>query len=389
LTESNVPEFLQPRLRLFLSADIVGSTAYKQALLSPGSDPAQRIKWVSKIQGFYFEATKAFLARCAEVCEGAAELAAFGEAPQLWKTIGDEVLFTKVLTHHSQVAIVLDCWLYALERMREYLKKGGAPLDVKATAWIAGFPLRNSEVAVSTASDPIEAEDGDWFVEGGKLLNGIYNGTSSPGVSKDYIGPSIDIGFRLTTLSSSRRLIVSVDVAYILSLSNPGRLENSPVYRIYYQGAAVLKGVFGGVNYPVFWIDMSPAQSLDRLEDELTGLAQLSRDKLRRYCLRFYQEYSGYTFPPFIDDGSEQLIPKPDWYDADLEGLIKNAKLMAFSDESQAADNADAALPERSPTDPTEFTRRAELLKARLIRSQLDAGWKRTSYAAPPEEAED
>jgi hypothetical protein len=365
LSESGDSDFLKPRLRLFLSADIVGSTAFKQSILGPRSKPEQRIKWVSKIQGFYFEALRAFTTKCSEVCEDEKVSEAFGEQPRLWKTIGDEVLFVKVLSDHRQLSLTLDCWLYAIQKMRKYLRKDGANLDVKSTAWLAGFPFRNSEVAVSPSANLINSEDGDWFVEGGKLLNRLYSGETIPSVTIDYIGPSIDIGFRLTGLSSSRKMVISVDVAYILSLTNPGKLDGSPIFDIYYDGSTVLKGVFGGLSYPVFWIDISSSDALERLEDELTDLRPLSRDKLRQYCIRLYSQHNAYTFPPFIDnDVDPALRERPPWYDDDHAALVANAKLEPLS--AEPADAIEAT--EGGQADAfADVEQRAAEIKKRII----------------------
>jgi hypothetical protein len=311
---------------------------------------------------------RAFLGRCADVCEDDGTASMFGDQPQLWKTVGDEVLFTKVLTHHDQVALVLDCWLHAIDKMRAYLQKDGSNLDIKGTAWLAGFPFRNSEVAVSKDENIVRDEDGDWFVEGGKLLNRVYAKEAIP-VAIDYIGPSIDIGFRLTTLSSTRQLTISVDVAYILSLSNPGPLENSPVFNIYYGGSATLRGVFGGVRYPIFWIDMSPENSLDRMEDELVAREPLSRDVLRRYCRRFYDTNEAYTFPPFISSTLEQTLTKrPDWYDEDLRALVANATLQPLTEEPDCPAATDV---EKEKGENEQVQRRMGELKDRWSRVVL------------------
>jgi hypothetical protein len=83
--------------------------------------------------------------------------------------------------------------------------------------------------------------------------------------------------------------------------------------------------VLGGLRYPVFWLDLSPGDALERFEDGLTTLAPVDRDRLREYCNRFYAEHHSYMFPPFIFSDSEQQISKrPDWYDDDHAALVRN-----------------------------------------------------------------
>jgi hypothetical protein len=360
---SELPEFLKPRLRLFLSADIVGSTALKQALFGAKSKPDQRALWVSKIQGFYFEAAKAFFDRCTEMCSDPAAGQIFGEQPRLWKTIGDEVLFVKNLTDHRQVALVLECWKSAVDQMRSFLKKDGSRLDIKSTAWTAGFPFRNSEVAVSSDSSLASTETGEWFVEGGRILNQFYRDGSVKDVQIDYIGPSIDVGFRLTSFSSSRKFVISVEVAYILAVSAPSAFTSDCIRQVFYDGSHSLKGVLGGVSYPVFWLDFSNDNALARVEDQLTNIRAVDRDTLSKFCRAFFSEHSYYTFAPFIRSESEQTFTDiPEWYLADLEALASN-----FVDDAEPEPE-----PEPEPEISVSSSASRNTAKARFVQEYLN-----------------
>lgn len=120
---AKAPQFLEPRLRLFLGADIVGSTALKQTRLGAHKAPTDQATkgpaWFSAIQGFYFEAAQAFLfdwERSRSKSDDPEFL--YGPPPTLWKTVGDEVLFVKHVTDHRQIAITIQCWKRALGRMK-------------------------------------------------------------------------------------------------------------------------------------------------------------------------------------------------------------------------------------------------------------------------------
>lgn len=328
------PEFLKPRLRLFLSADIVGSTALKQSPFRAAKNE-KHSSWFSKIQGFYFEADQAFRREFNYFREKADDQDIVGPYPKLWKTIGDEVVFVKEVTDHRQVVHTLRCWMEAIKSVRKFVKKDSSRLDVKCTSWLAGFPLRNSEVAVEVGKEIGNYGSGDGFVESGKVLERMYNDDPDVDAIVDYIGPSIDIGFRLAQFCTSRKFVVSVDVAFVLALANPGEAVKDPVFAVYFDGSHVLKGVLGGVRYPVFWLDLSPEDAIERLEDGLTSIAPVDRDRLREYCNQFYREYSAYTFPPFIVSDTEQPIKaRPESYDQDHAALVRNFLIESSEEQS-------------------------------------------------------
>lgn len=321
------PEFLKPRLRLFLSADIVGSTALKQTPLAATSDDIleQHSLWFTVIQGFYVEAAEAFATewqRCQEKWNS--EPLWFGPPPRLWKTVGDEVLFEKVVTDHRQISVVLMCWTLALEKMRCFLKENGRRLDVKSTAWLAGFPVVNKEVVLNFAKTSQPSNPDSYFTDAGKLLNSYYEDTESSLVRVDYVGPAIDTGFRLTGYASARRLSISVGVAYALSKTVSTSAGPIKEFRVMFGGSTQLKGVLGGLNYPLFWIDLSDDGSLARCEDGLSGLSKTTKSDVQAYCEAFYDENGAYAFVPFIDlETEQQLKDRPAWYDGILIKMKK------------------------------------------------------------------
>lgn len=342
------PEFLKPRLRIFLSADIIGSTALKQSRLGAfASSNNAEASWFSTIQGFYFEAQQHLKAEWTALSDTFDTPECFGPPPEIWKTIGDEVLFTKVLTDHRQVATTLQCWQRTLKKIRTFLFRDGLSLGVKSTAWLAGFPFRNKEVVLSGDSFSKDDAIDNYYAENGRILNDYYQ-RGRDDVNVDYIGPSIDTGFRLTGLSSARKLIVSVDIAYILSMTSP--TKNGPIDNIQmrYDGQTQLKGVFGGGGYPIFWLDQAPEESAAVLEDRLTGGQACDRDHAQQFCEAFFAENSDFIFPPFIFSKSEiVLTERPDWYDRKHSNLIAS-----FLDTQIEQPEPD---PEITETDPEQF----------------------------------
>nr|WP_314528505.1 hypothetical protein [uncultured Brevundimonas sp.] len=166
---------------------------------------------------------------------------------------------------------------------------------------------------------------GNYFRESGDLLNKKYTGSEASGYIVDYIGPSIDIGFRLSAHATSRRMIISVGTAYILSLTTSLEKLGLRDHVVKYAGSAPLKGVFGGAPYPLFWIDMAVEGDLALMEDKLTSPPDCNLKFVEKYCEKFFDENKGYTFKPFIiSDHEPELKAKPDWYDGVISLLAQN-----------------------------------------------------------------
>ncbi len=249
--------------------------------------------------------------------------------------------------------------------MKEFLRLANRSLDVKATCWTAGFPYRNREVVLDqnnilSAKHKIE----DYYLESGRLLNKHYNQPNNSKLTVDYIGPSIDTGFRLSSYSSGRKFVVSVDVAYFLSMTQiAGEVER---HDLYYDGAASLKGVIGGSNYPIFWMDMSTDDSLARKEDKLKVIHSVNLQDVRDYCEAFYEEHVQFTFRPFVhNDVGQTLGETPSWYTEYHAKLVEN---FLAPDSDYSADDSKIAQQEATELSDGEI----EEATSSLVPSQND-----------------
>lgn len=375
-----LPADLRPRLKLFLSADIIGSTAFKQPLFADSQSRRLNVQWPSYIQKFYDLFPAALLnswnvLRSKLQTDGAAAVETdqklFGGMPVYWKTIGDEIVFWKELTSEHQVWTCLAAWMNAIHEMRGHLKD--TPLDIKSTVWCAGFPVRNrvmtkaddeallTEIANSKQKDiqtnPVEARRFivKKFYDTGResqYRNAARSGPFTNDYFKgfvDFVGPGIDIGFRLGSFASSKKMILSVDVVYLMAVAqshtdsrhysapdnqeNPDdRLINKAIGRlaktvsddktdakdkrpfggrlgVYYSGTEVLKGVIGGVKYPKFWINTECVDSLDSEKSKLNEeyVNPIPWEKLKEFCIRFYEDRKNFVLEPFIYDSKHAI----------------------------------------------------------------------------------
>lgn len=197
----------------------------------------------------------------------------------------------------------------------------------------------NKEVVVDRSNDYMKSDTGDFHRDAGRRLNDIYSGQKNEKISVDYVGPAIDIGFRLSSHSTPRKFILSVGVAYALALSNPPELSVMAELEYGYEGAVALKGVFGGTPYPLFWIDMAGPGDLASIEDDLIGRKPANTDLMRKFCVKFYEDNEAYTFPPFVGHGEDGVLTKrPSWYNEALEKLANNFRILDMPEAGGAGE---------------------------------------------------
>lgn len=294
-------------LRLFLSADLAGSTAFKQ---NTGAREWQRF-----FQSFYTQ-LPAYVDK--EFEPGSSRLA-------LWKTIGDEIVFSAELRSAADAGRMVQAFSRGVGRYRRGITNPPRGLDLKCAGWTAGFPVGNLEVL-------LPGQDGQ----------------------TDYIGPGMDIGFRLVKEASPRRLMLSVELVYILSL---------PVFpdpEICAGSSVELKGVGKGHRYPALWLDRFDPQTCagwDRLEldeEHVRGLSPKPADqgKLHAFCRSWLETIGDPFMVPFIE--SEPLLQElPEDYarrKADLLELTQG--LVSPTPEEVAQEDlggADPSLAELTP----------------------------------------
>lgn len=227
----------EPRssLRLFFSADIAGSTAFKNQ--SRKREENGRPHWLSLYESFFSE----FSLR---VTNEWAELKGKGAPASVWKLAGDEILLAQEIQQIGDVWTAVRAFKKALSSYQDYIRQKFDPnLGLKGAVWCAGFPVINSEIVVEDSA-----------------------GERSSPIVRDYIGPSIDAGFRLSRHATPSRTIVSPELAWLLSSLAIEAAET--IIGIYYDGDVELKGVFGGRPVPLFSIDAG-----DLLEEARNTLA--------------------------------------------------------------------------------------------------------------------
>ena len=230
----------QWKMRLFASADLVGSTAYK------ASQWDKRIPdWATTFRDF-FDKFPGFVEKKYDSLPNFDHgFARPDRRLTPWKFLGDEALFVVDLTQHEEVASHVLAFKNALKEFpSEWMKDDKPiPLRLKGTLWIAGFPVTNREITIRISPD-----------------NSIV----------DFIGPSIDAGFRIAKFSSERSLALSADLAHMLQ-DAVERLEwNKSLFTLKLSGREPLKGVLGSIGYPVVLLHVDDGNA--SAEEKLLGI---------------------------------------------------------------------------------------------------------------------
>lgn len=274
-------------LRLFFSADIAGSTAYKNR-------KSHRVKgrpaWLPLYESFFRE----FGQRCVEKWEA---LNGNGKNPaQVWKLAGDEILLEQETSSLEDALHAVRAFRDALRSYQEDIRtKFDQSLGLKGTIWCAGFPVINSEV---------------------EIVRPLTNGNSQ--VVRDFIGPSIDAGFRLARHSTPARIVVSPEVAWLLAKLAMVKCEVSPL-GIYYDGDVELKGILSGAPVPLFTLDAS--DPLEAVRNQLSGRKPSEASQISAFVEAFVASigapeimalpYMGFEWgeiPPAHDEDFRQLV---------------------------------------------------------------------------------
>ncbi len=215
--------FERRSVEVFFSFDIVNSTAYKTLNFTGWSQVIFTL--FSKVQQLVAKKIP---------------------SAEMWRILGDEVIFIVPIKEKNDIFVYVNSIFEILNIMVLQLKKGTffdeieiCDLDLslmkmqniismKAAAWVAiiGENLK-------------KLEQYDNLIERFKLQEGY-------GVF-EFLGNDIDTGFRIKANTQDRRLVISYELAYILS-RNTDYLRN--IHILTYKR---LKGVWQNRLYPIIW----------------------------------------------------------------------------------------------------------------------------------------
>lgn len=165
------------------------------------------------------------------------------EQVRLWKYVGDELLLHKRLYSitdlYNCIPSAYEVLLDTIKRLHKEFPDTKTILSVKASVWCA----KAAEVA------PQDAENI------GTIPKNLV--VSKAGVQSreqyDFLGPDIDVEFRISKFAPRARLVVSADLAYLLYKERVA-IEGIE-QRLRIVSYEQLKGVWGERRYPIIWYE--------------------------------------------------------------------------------------------------------------------------------------
>lgn len=230
-SEKKVPDTLRKEVVLFFSFDIVNSTSYKTV---------NYYGW-ARVLNLIFKKLRA-------------EVASKINFSQLWRILGDEAIFVVKIKEEEELRKTISKVFEILVTMIDQIKTGNLfddiasaekekiklklenTLSLKAAAWIAVVAdVGNGNLQETEQEDP-------------ELENIFERYQSDEGYEIcEFLGNDIDAGFRIAEYTLDGKLVLSYELAYLLSKETDSM---SCLNIITYKR---LKGIWKEKLYPIIW----------------------------------------------------------------------------------------------------------------------------------------
>ncbi|MCJ2067059.1 hypothetical protein MKK63_30865 [Methylobacterium sp. J-088] len=271
-------------MRLFMSVDLVGSTAFKAKHSDRRDGDEPYPVWLNRTRSFYRQFPQIIdnlFAEYSGILDG--REAFKHRSPKVWKTVGDEIIFCIRIVCLEHLACCIRSFVKALSAYGDLINSQEPELDVKGCAWVASFPAPNATVTSASrfSIQQTESQVGDQLEEKDEQEADI-----NPG-EYDFLGKQIDTGFRISKFAQAHELALSIDLAWLLTLLRQRDLVDC---QFTYRGKEALKGVIGGAPYPIITVQTERStdkRELDSLERTVAGVSFAEPISLRNYLHSF------------------------------------------------------------------------------------------------------
>lgn len=248
---------------LFLSCDLQNSTQYKQR--NDNKD------WVATFLAFYTEFPALLSTQISSKCP------ALQGRLLLWKAVGDELIFSIRIKSEKECSDAVDVWLGAMWAFETDHLVDKTPMTLKGGAFLATVPSPDRRVAIPRTFGTADRSQRDAEAVNEQTLNEAADSSVfAADFAMDFVGPSIDTGFRVLKHAARRYFVLTVEVAHLLfeHYSNQ-KMDSRYAYLV---GTHELKGVWGGRPYPVFAVlrDLGEGVPTKALADSFGNSARIA-----------------------------------------------------------------------------------------------------------------
>jgi 8-oxo-dGTP pyrophosphatase MutT (NUDIX family) len=225
----------QPEFYVFFSFDLVNSTLFKSL---------NQAEWplvTHKFYEFVEDSLRKHVSDAGDI--------------RLWKYVGDELLLYRRIRSLADLRACVPAAHQTLLRTAKHLwmqfPDTRTVLAVKATVWCAKV-VEPAPADLQVAREQAGARDGK--AEKPIYPNILVRANDEMGRGqRDFLGPDIDIGFRIAKHALRQRLVVSADLAYLLFRDRAEDERGELGLRIV--SFEQLKGVWDNRHYPIFWYE--------------------------------------------------------------------------------------------------------------------------------------
>ena len=266
-------------LRVFLSTDMVGATALKHE---------HQDDWPTAVTQFYGDLAKSLPEHARAWSEKVKRRDGHQpRLPELWEVVGDELVF---VVEAERLEDVLVAVLALRSTTAAYNVAAAASTTrsarpARGTAWSAGFPVANRVLSVPGA----------------------------PGNRLQFVGPSIDAGFRLAKAARGRHdlILVSTNLAWLLVQAEKMAYQDRAESELHWQyvGRLELRGVNHGRPVPGFALDTLCGNPTS--EDALLRRERkpLDRSDVERVAREHIEGPDGIQYLPFVFADPDSELP--------------------------------------------------------------------------------
>lgn len=234
-------------LYVFFSFDLVNSTAYKTRNIE---------NWPSLFSHFYEYAREIMNEKFQGV--------------QLWKYVGDEVLFFLKIREKQDLYFLckkaVEVQSVVMDSINKSFPGSKGVLNIKSTIWSADVETIKSGNISTIKNETLTLEK-----------NLIFFHSNQNGINFDFLGPDIDIGFRISKFSEKNKLVVSAELAFILYKLRAEYEDANNSTRIEEQLKIIsfedLKGIWNSRKYPIIWYheDWQKKEDLFEYDEKFTS----------------------------------------------------------------------------------------------------------------------